>query len=275
MKVAILLRVYSRIEDLKYNLQIIRDTWTRNDYYIVVASNGGSDGYVIDEESRSKIDNLVLLDENEGHMGGSNQLLHEGLKHVPDDCDYTLILEADTWLYGDDLIVKYIPLMQQIQSVWASADWYDKYKSVAVDYALINTSFMKQNSHIFSFGDFPECYVANCLKYLGAKNILIKENMPVHVPSYVPSYPYINNFHKRFYVFPRAKMVTHHVEEIEGGMETKKSYFNIVSSTNYFNEKAVKQLGVERFKMKFFINLSRCFLKRSWYKEKEYKTLDY
>jgi len=26
-KIAILLRVYDRIEDLKYNLQIIKDTW--------------------------------------------------------------------------------------------------------------------------------------------------------------------------------------------------------------------------------------------------------
>lgn len=275
MKIAILLRVYSRVEDLKYNLRIIRETWTKNDYYVVVASNGASDGYLIDDESLARIDKLVSLSENEGHMGGSNQLLHEGLKYIPDDCEYTLILEADTWLYGDDLISKYIPLMQTTDSVWASADWYDKYESVAVDYAIVKTDFIKKNSHLFSFGDFPECYVANCLKELEARNILIKENMPVHVPSYVPSYPYIDNHHKRFFVFPEAKMVTHHVEVIERGIEQKKEFFNIVAGMNFFEENSVKCLKRKQWRMKLFINLSRCFLKRSWYKAKEYKTLDY
>lgn len=275
MKIAILLRVYSRVEDLKYNLQIIRETWTQHDYYIVVASNGSSDGYVIDDETESRIDKLVSLSENGGHMGGSNQLLHEGLKNIPYDCEYTLILEADTWLYEDDLIAKYVPLMQRTDSVWASADWYDKYRSVAVDYAIIKTDFIKKNEYIFDFSDFPECYVANCLKELNAKNILIKENMPVHVPSYVPNYPYIDTHHKRFYVFPKAKMVTHHIEEIEGGMERKKEFFNIVAGKNYFGQNAVKSIKQQKRRMIFFVNLSRCFLKRSWYKEKEYKTLDY
>lgn len=275
MKIAILLRVYSRIEDLKYNLQIIRETWTQNEYYIVVASNGSSDGYVIDQESESKIDKLVSLSENGGHMGGSNQLLHEGLKHIPDDCEYMLILEADTWLFGDDLISKYVPLMQKTGSVWASADWYDKFRSLAVDYAIIKTDFVKKNSYLFSFGDYPECYVANCLKDLGEKHLFITENMPVHVPSYVPDYPYIDTHHKRFFVFPKAKMVTHHIEIINGGMEKKKEFFNVVAGKNYFEENAVKSLKGKRCRMTFFINLSKCFLKRSWYREKEYKTLDY
>lgn len=275
MKVAILLRVYSRVEDLKYNLQIIRDTWTQNDYYIIVVSNGTSDGYLIDHNSQQKIDKLVLLEENGGHMGGSNQLLHEGLKYIPDDCVYTLILEADTWLYGDSLISKYVSLMKKTNTVWASADWYDKYVSLAVDFAIIKTDFIKTHTHLFSFGDFPECYVANCLKELGEEYILIRENMPVHVPSYVPSYPYINNFHKRFYVFPKSRMVTHHVEEINGGMNAKCEFFNIVAGVNYFEGTPVKQMKIKRFRMKFFINLSLCFLKRSWYKKREYKTLDY
>jgi hypothetical protein len=48
--------------------------------------------------------------------------------------------------------------------------------------------------------------------------------MPVHVPSYVKyKYPYIPNIKEgRFYVFPKSKTVTHHIEYLKrnGAKET-------------------------------------------------------
>jgi hypothetical protein len=277
MKIAVLIRVYDRAEDLKHNLQIISDTWKENDYYIIVVSNGKNNGYEIPQESIPLIDKLVVLDNNAGHRKGNSQLLMEGAKHLPLDCEFTLILEADTWLYRDNIISKYAKLLtQKTGAVWASADWYDKYYALATDFALVKTDYIKENPGLFKFELFPECHISNFLRDTNAGFIWITENMPVHVPSYIKyKYPYVPNIKEgRFYVFPKSKMVTHHIEFLKGGMKQKKRYFNIVSNQNYFEEASVSCKAWERFKMYFWINLSKCFLKRSWYSKKVYKTIE-
>lgn len=276
MKVAVLIRVYDRIEDLKYNLQIIRDTWRLNDYYVIVVSNGKSKGYDVDEESLELIDKFVLLEHNAGHRKGNSQLLMEGMKYIPDSCDFTLILEADTWLYGDVLISKYANLLAHSpDKVWASADWYDKYYALATDIALIKTDYIKNNPGIFDFELFPECHIANFLRETNSGFIWIRENMPVHVPSYVKyGYPYVPNIKEgRFYVFPESRMVTHHVEYLAEGMIQKKRYFNIVSNFDYFIDGKAGFKSWKRFKMNFWRGLTRFMLKRSWYSKKTYKEI--
>ena len=123
-KVCVLIRVYNRIEDLKYCIDIIRDTWKFNNYYIIVVANGKEDGYTLDNGSISKIDRLIEIENNVGHFTGNSQLLLKGLPQIPDECDYTIILEADTWLYGDELIVKYISKLNKQNAMWASAQFF-------------------------------------------------------------------------------------------------------------------------------------------------------
>jgi hypothetical protein len=271
-KVAILIRVYDRIEDLKYNLQIIVDTWRIYDYYIIVVSNGYNKGYAIDSESENFIDKLVVLEENAGHRKGNSQLLIEGIKHIPEECDYTIILEADTWMYRDLLIRQYIDEIDEDKEVvWASADWYDKQYGLATDFAIIKTDFIRQHPCLFDFELYPECYVANYLRDANAGFIWITENMPVHVPHYVRKYPYVNNSkERRFYVFPKSRMITHHVEYLREGMEQKKRYFNIVSKFDYFKDEHVRSRKWELFKMKFWIKVSSLFIKKSWFFKKKY-----
>lgn len=273
MKIAILIRVYDRLEDLYNNLRIISDTWKDNDYYVLVVSNGKSNGFIVSEEYHRYIDKLIELEDNAGHRKGNSQLLLEGLKEIPNDREFTLILEADTWVYGDTTITKYTKLLRKYPSaVWASADWYDKIFGLATDYALIKTSFLKEHPEIFDFDLFPECHISNVLRDNHKEYIWIKEQMPVHIPSYVfCGYPYVPNIkEKRFYVFPKNKAVTHHIEYLKRGMEQKKEYFNIVSDTDYFKEHPVKWKKWKRFKMKFWINFSHLFIKRSWYSAKRY-----
>lgn len=276
MKIAVLIRVYDRTEDLKYNLQIIRDTWKLNDYYIIVVSNGKSKGYEVDTGSLALIDKFVLLEHNAGHRKGNSQLLMEGVKSIPADCDFTLILEADTWLYGDVIISKYANLLAQSpNTVWASADWYDKYYALATDIALIKSEYIKANPGIFDFELFPECHMANFLRDTNKEFVWITENMPVHVPSYVKyAYPYVPNIKEgRFYVFPKSKMVTHHIEYLKGGMEQKKCYFNTVANFDYFSTNKVNNKSWGRFRMNFWRGLTQLMLKRSWYSKKTYKEI--
>lgn len=271
-KVAILIRVYDRIEDLKYNLRILVDTWKRHDYYIIVVSNGYSKGFAIDEESQKLIDKLVILDQNAGHKKGNSQLLMEGIKYIPDDYPYTIILEADTWIYKDRLIKEYIDEIDgNDEIVWASADWYDKQYGLATDFAIIKTDFIRENPRLFDFDLFPECHIANYLRDAKKDFMWITENMPVHVPSYVPFYPYVNcRKEKRFYVFPKSRMVTHHIEYLRKGMQQKKRYFNIISQDDYFEDVYVRAKKWELFKMKFWIKLSRLFIRKSWFSKKIY-----
>lgn len=274
VKIAVLIRVYDRIEDLRYNLDIIKNTWTENDYYVIVVSNGKTKGYVIPDELTSKIDKLVILETNKGHLKGNSQLLHEGVNYIPHDCNYTLILEADTWLYKDRLISKYVKILSESDVVWASADWYDKYIALATDFAIIKTDYIKNNPDLFQFGLYPECYISNYMRDNGDKYIWIKENMPVHVPSYVLKYPYVHNHERRFYAFPASQMVTHHIEYLKNGMEQKKQYFNIIAQTDYFKDVNTKNKKISLFKIKFWRGLSHLLLKRSWYSKKRYKNLE-
>lgn len=277
MKVAILIRVYDRVEDLKHNLQIISDTWKENDYYTIVVSNGKSNGYEVTPDSLPFIDKLVILEENAGHRRGNSQLLMEGIKYIPSDCKYTLILEADTWMYGDTIITKYTNLLDKSDFVvWASADWYDKYYALATDFAIIKTQYIIKNPGIFDFELFPECHISNFLRDTNSGYLWIRENMPVHVPSYVKyKYPYIPNIKEgRFYVFPKSRTVTHHIEYLKDGMEQKKRYFNIVANTDYFTGTKSNNKSWNRFKMKFWIGLTKLFVKRSWYSGKTYKVIE-
>lgn len=275
MKIAVLIRVYNRIEDLKYNLQIIRDTWKENDYYIIVVSNGQNKGYNILEESLPHIDKLIILEDNAGHRKGNSQLLMEGIKYIPLDCEYTLILEADTWMYEDHIISKYVNILSQSEdTVWASADWYDKNYSLATDFAIIKSNYIRNNPQIFDFELFPECYVANILRDTNVKFVWITENMPVHVPAYIFGYPYTIKNERRFFIFLKSKIVTHHIEFLKKGMSLKKRHFNIVAGKDYFEEIKVSCKSWQRFKITFWHNLSRLFLKKSWFRKKEYRVIE-
>lgn len=273
--VTILIRVYDRVEDLKYNLRLIRDTWASFQYYIIVVSNGYPNGYKIDEESKKVIDKLVILEQNAGHKKGNSQLLLEGIKYIPDNSSYTIILEADTWIYEDHIISKYIKLLDvQKDVVWASADWYDKDYALATDFAIIKSEYIRRNPQLFDFELYPETHIANFLRDNQGKFMWITENMPVHVPSYVPKYPYIHDIsNKRFYVFPKSKMITHHTEFLKNGMDEKKRYFNIIVGFDYFKDQPVTNKKMKLKNIKYWISLSHCFLKKSWFKKKIYREI--
>lgn len=273
--IAVLIRVYDRTEDLKYNLQIIRDTWTYYNYHIIVVSNGYPNGFIIDAESIKRIDSLMALENNAGHKKGNSQLLLEGIKSIPVDCDYTIILEADTWMYTDKIVHEYVEFMDEASKVvWSSADWYDKDYALATDFAIIKSDFIRKNPGLFDFELYPESHIANYLRDHNGSFKWITENMPVHVPSYVSRYPYIDDrSNKRFYIFPKSRTVTHHVEFLKGGMVQKKRCFNIVAGTDYFKDQLVENKSWKKFKISFWIGLSNLFIKKSWFKKKHYREI--
>jgi hypothetical protein len=262
-RICVLIRVYNRVEDLKYCIDIIRDSWNQHQYFIMVVFNGRGDGYLIDEETLGKIDLLLEIENNIGHFSGNSQLLLAGLPLIPADCQYTIILEADTWIYGDSLIQKYVSKMGEHGAVWASAQFFRYTLNLATDFAIIQTAFVKLHPDIFQFDRTPEYYVAKYIKDIGEKFIYITENMPVNLPRYVKKYPFAPT--GRFFTFPAGKMVTHHVETLANGMTEKKFYFNLATDTNYFKIDDLRPMDRTKRLLKFFIALSIIIPYKGWF----------
>lgn len=269
MKICLLIRVYNRIEDLQCNLEIIRRTWSKYDYYVLVVSNGVSSGFTLSSEIYQLSNEVVILEENVGHLNGNSQLLLKGIQEVDIlEFDYVIILEADTWLYSDKLIDKYIKKLDESEAVWASARWYDRFYSLATDFAIIKADFLNKNLAIFNFETYPECYVCNYLIENGYSYIWIKENMNVQLPSYLKSFPYAPK--GRYYSFPLSRMVTHHVEDVTGGMTKKKKDFNIVAQYNFFSDTCSDyMLFYQNCKLRFIHFIDKFLLRRSWYSKRE------
>lgn len=261
-KICVIIRVFNRIKDLEFNLEIIRKTWTTNEYYVIVSSNGEQNGYMLTDCIISHSDKVVKCEGNGGHLKGNSLLLLQAIPSIPKDCNYTLLLEADTWLYKDTLINKYLEELERTGAVWASAQWYDRYYSLATDFALINSNYLINNKNILNFGNYPETYVANYLIENNQKYILIKENMLPQLPSYIKRYPYAPE--GRFFVFPLSRMVTHHVELLKGGMNEKIRDFNSMSD-NFFEIENVKWPKLKLLWIYIVFSSSFLFLRRSWY----------
>ena len=238
MKIAVLLRVYNRIEDLKICVELIRKNWIIHDYYVIIVTNGVNDGFIISDETAKKADFVYTLDDNVGHFSGNSQLLISGINIIPSDCDYTIILEADTWLFSDKIISKYITLLQNKPAVWASAEWLDKYYSLAVDFAIINTSYLKKNPLIFKFQKNAESVVYNYLHHDHQSIIYIKEAMPVHFPKLLRYF--YNPSLGRMRCFSQVPMITHHIEDLKEGIEEKKAYGNVTAGYNIFSNINIK-----------------------------------
>jgi glycosyltransferase involved in cell wall biosynthesis len=267
-KVCVIIRVYNRLEDLKYCVSIIRDTWKSNYYFIIVAFNGAEDGYSIDDVTLGNIDLLVHVRNNVGHFSGNSQLLLAALPSIPKECAYTIILEADTWIYEDAIIKKYKALLEKQNAVWASAQFFRYVRNLATDFAIVKTAFILKEPDVWKFDKTPEYYVANYIFNKGYKYIYIKELMPVNLPRYIKRYPLASG--GRFFSFPEGKTVTHHIETLKMGMDEKKFYFNVVAGRKYFDVPDIMSRDVTKHLLKLWMFLSVFIPYKGWFvREKE------
>jgi glycosyltransferase involved in cell wall biosynthesis len=262
-KVCVLIRVYNRVEDLKHCVDIIRDTWGSNEYYIIVVANGGQDGYIINDEASSKIDLILKIKNNTGHFSGNSQLLLAGLSHIPAGYDYSVILEADTWLHGDGLINKYMDQLKNSDAVWASAQFFRYVLNLATDFVIVKTDFIKAHPEVFQFDKTPEYYVANYLHDNRFPFIYINELMPINLPRYIKKYPFAPT--GRFFIFPEGKMVTHHIESLKNGMEEKKFYFNVAAGLDYFKTSDKRSIATIRRGLKLAVMLTALIPYKGWF----------
>lgn len=264
-KICVAIRVYSRISDLECLIEIINKTWKCFDYDILVISNGESSGFIIPDYIHKIVKSVISLHHNGGHMSGSSQLLLAFWDNVNfENYKYCVIIEADTWMYGDSIIERYKEIMEyRTNIVYAGAKWYNKYYSLATDFAIIKTSFLKNNRSLFYFKDKAECHMANYIIDSGKDYIYIKENMMPNLPSYIHHFPYSSA--GRLNCFPRSKTITHHIEHLTGGLQKKKRLFNVVSKSHFFQIEKKKRDFFELILINMYYYVTFLFLRKTWY----------
>lgn len=221
-EIPVLIRVFDRMSDLECNVAVIRRCWQDRKYPIFIVSNGSKLGFGVPESVRNDAE-IIELSENPGHFHGASQLLMTGISAVPLQYKYLVILEADTWLLSDRILRKYIDTMEKDNDVViCAANWIDKYHSTAIDCAIIRLSFFRQHLELFDFGngDSIESRLYSDVIGFGKKVVTIKEAYPTVLPKAMPFNVQADGRRRR--VFPRMPMVTHHIENLSGGVEEKK-----------------------------------------------------
>lgn len=234
--IAVIIRVYSRIEDTKALLSIIKKYWLRHNYTIFVAHNGAKDGYVLDDIIYKQAE-LVEVKENSGHKTGAKDLVNAAYRHIK-QCstfDYILFIESDFWILNDQLIDDAI----KSQADMSTSIWVEKIHSYAVDFFLVKKTFLDAHSEILDWKSSPEADMAKMCHKVGAKMYFFKNLRPIHAPTLLRKClsPWLKPSHYdggRFRLFPKAKALSHHVENLKHGMSTKKALANAMLGEQCF-----------------------------------------
>ena len=271
LRTCVLLRVHDRMHDLEICVDVIRKHWTRGEYVLLVASNGGTRGLTVPPSVRSAADRVLEVEGDAGHFGGSAQLLREGIRAVPDDCRWTILLEADTWIFGDDILQRYIRRLEAEQKVWASALWVERFYTLALDVAVVNTAFAKSRPHLFDFVEppGPEAWVHNQLRAAGQRPLYIREHMPVHVPALLRRF--YSGHGGRFRTFTAARMVTHHLEDLSGALQEKLRIANEVLGVREFNVPGPAHLHRRRIVRRLTEGLRSWVPRSSWIRPRRWR----
>jgi hypothetical protein len=233
-RVAVIVRVHDRMADLEVCLEVLRRHWTRHDYRVIVVSNGRIRGFKVPPRVRGLAGQVVELAHNAGHLAGNSQLLREGVRHAGKDAEFAVLLEADTWVFSDRLVDRYLRRMRETGAVWASSEWYDRWHSLGLDLAIVRMDFLKGHPDLFDFTDRAEAHVCNVLRRVGARYLVMGECSPVHMPYFARVFLRPRDGH-RVQAFSRVPMVTHHVERLAGGMEEKKAFANLILGRREFD----------------------------------------
>jgi len=262
MDVCVLIRVHSRMADLEVCLRAIRRHWHRHRYRVIVLSAGRPDGFLVPSSVASTGAEVIEIDSNPGHVAGTSLLLQEGMAHVPEGCRYTILLEADTWVHDDEVLDACIGRMNDGGAVWASAAWVEKLGSLAIDCAAVESAFLRDHPGLVTFTSRAELHVARYLAAARAPILHITEHMPVHVPRVLR--PLVPAPQGRFRCFPAGAMVTHHVEDLTGGIAEKQRWANATLGRREYDVPGCEHLARDHRKLVWLQRLARIVPRSSW-----------
>ncbi len=272
-EIPVLLRVYNRISDLEVNIDLIRRCWQDGNYRIFIAANGLSDGFIVPQGVQD-VTTVFDLGDNPGHKSGASQLLSTGLRNIPDEYEFVVTLEADTWILSEKIVTKYLGQMRNDEKiVWAGANWVDKFHSAAIDFAIVRVDFFKQNLNLLQFDrmDSIESRLFNDIHKAGMKVLNIKETYPTHIPKAMPFAVQASGRRRR--AFPSVPMVTHHLEDLKGGLDEKVRIACQTAGYKIFEDaRKNTTLKIYRAAYRFYEKVLQIVPKSRWLKGRKFKS---
>ncbi len=260
---AVVIRVHDRMQDLQVAVRCVKEHW-RIATQLMIVSNGVSRGFEIPADVRAAADSILELTHNAGHIGGNAQLLLASIPHLPPQCEWVLLLEADTWLFDDRLLRDTLNHLEQENADWASAFWQDRWSSQALDLALVRRSVLQAHPGLVDFHQHAECHVANYLQDHGLKALRIRELEPVHIPGLLRRC--WNQWGGRFRCFPEGPMVTHHIEDLPGGFRQKLAEANRCAGRELFPGLPSEEWAKGRRRITLMRTLARLCPRSGWIK---------
>ncbi len=239
--IAVIIRTYSRVEDTKALVEIIEKKWKKNNYTLFIAHNGKKDGYLL-EPCLSEYATILEYENNPGHRTGARDLVQNAYAHIENnnDFEYILFIESDFWLLDEKLILNAIEADKDM----ATSLWIEKRQSLGVDFFLVKKAYIDKNKELLNWADSPETDMKKAFDESVGTNgkasvYIFDELRPIHAPSLMRKL-FKSIFKARHYeggrfrIFPKAMVVTHHIEDLVNGIEEKKALANALLEEEFF-----------------------------------------
>ncbi len=239
--IAVIIRVFSRVQDTKCLVEIIKKKWTTHNYTLFVAFNGASAGHKLDDYVYENAQ-VLEVNNNSGHRTGARDLVQNAYNHIKNDnnFDYLLFVESDFWLLDERLILEGIESDKDL----ATTIWIEQRSSLAVDFFLLKKQALATHTELLNWQDSPETDFRNAVRNAGLSVHVFNALRSIHAPSSMKKI--LKNSFKpcfyeggRFRIFEKAKVVTHHIEDLESGLDEKKSIANSVLQEDFFENIAL------------------------------------
>ena len=228
--IAVVVRVYDRMADLDVALDLIRRRWTRRPVHVIVASNGLTAGHAVSDAARGRADQVVEIADNPGREAGAARLILDGVARVPAGIRHVVLLESDAWVLDDRVLDRHLTAMERSGAAWTSARWIERWSTRALDLALADVRALRAHPGWLD-GPELEARVAGGLADAGLVASDLLEAMPVHRPRLLARL----GLGSRRHCFPALPMVTHHVEDLRGGIVEKMAIANACAGTRVFD----------------------------------------
>ena len=107
-KVSVLIRVYNRLEDLEVCVDLINKNWNKNEYEIIIVSNGKSKGYILNDGLKKNCHKIIELEENASleyvkiqDINTSNSMIFSLAVNQKNSSN----LEISNFEYGDGFVI--------------------------------------------------------------------------------------------------------------------------------------------------------------------------
>lgn len=150
--IAVCLYTYDRVDDVRINLEIIKDIWEKSNLFdtitIIHSYNGEENWY-----PKQYLEDTLIRIANRGHFFGASDLIESGINFIfnnNNSIDYIITLAADTWFLNPAFINNILEKMISENRQVAASCWGNPFDNdpmrmgLSTDFFIINKNWAKE-----------------------------------------------------------------------------------------------------------------------------------